>query len=127
MSIIGAAISGVSGLVGSAISANAQKKTNQMNLQISRENNEAMLRAMREQTALEQTYNSIGAQMQRAMAAGVNPMLLAGAQPTSASSAGASSSANSCNISLKILSSRVSGSCGGRERRSREKCFIGCM
>lgn len=59
-----------------------------MNLKIARENNAAMLAAMREQTKADQEYNSIGAQMQRAMAAGANPMLLAGADPTSVSAAG---------------------------------------
>lgn len=86
--MIGAVIGGISNIIGSALSADAQRQTNEMNYKISRENNEKMLQAMREQTEAEQSYNSMSAQMQRAMMAGVNPMLLAGAQPTSASSSG---------------------------------------
>lgn len=88
MSIIGGIISGASNIIGAGVSAAAQNRTNQMNLQIARENNKAMLDAMREQTKADQEFNSIGAQMQRAMAAGANPMLLAGADPTSVSAAG---------------------------------------
>lgn len=86
--VLGGVIGGIGSIVGSAISADAQRQANDMNLKIARENNAAMLSAMREQTKSEQEYNSISAQMQRAMAAGANPMLLAGADPTSASSAG---------------------------------------
>lgn len=81
-------IAGISNIFGASVAAGAQQQTNKMNLQIARENNKAMLDAMREQTKADQTYNSIGAQMQRAMAAGANPMLLAGADPTSVSAAG---------------------------------------
>lgn len=62
--------------------------TNKTNKQIAESNNRTMLKAMREQTKSEQDYNSISEQMKRAMMAGINPMLMAGAQPTSASSAG---------------------------------------
>lgn len=86
--ILGGLFSGISNIVGSAISADAQDRTNEKNLEIARENNAAMLAAMREQTRTEQEYNSISAQMQRAMIAGANPMLLAGANPATASAAG---------------------------------------
>lgn len=86
--IFGGLLSAISNIIGSTISSNAQDRTNQMNLEIARGNNQAMLQAMREQTKSEQEYNSLSAQMQRAMIAGANPMLLAGANPATASSAG---------------------------------------
>lgn len=88
MEVLGSIISGAANLIGSSIAASAQNKTNLMNLQISRENNKAMLDAMREQTKADHEYNSIGAQMLRAIVAGANPMLLAGADPAQVSSAG---------------------------------------
>lgn len=87
-----AVIGGASSLLGaginSAVSYAGAQQTNKTNKEIAEMNNQTMIQLMREQTDAEQRYNSIGAQMQRAMAAGVNPMLLAGAQPTSASAAG---------------------------------------
>lgn len=87
-----AVIGGASSLLGaginSAVSYAGAQQTNKTNKEIAEMNNATMIQLMREQTDAEQRYNSIGAQMQRAMAAGVNPMLLAGAQPTSASAAG---------------------------------------
>lgn len=81
-------IGGASNLIGSQLSFSGAQMTNLTNKEIAELNNKTMIQLMREQTKSEQDYNSISAQMARAMAAGVNPMLLAGAQPTSASSAG---------------------------------------
>lgn len=86
-SVIGGVASIVGAGINSGLSYQGAKLTNQTNKEIAQLNNETMIKLMREQTKAEQDYNSIGAQMQRAMAAGVNPMLLAGAQPTSASAA----------------------------------------
>lgn len=83
--IAGGLISGFGSLLGSGISAISASNTNKTNKEIAQMNNETMLQAMREQTRSEQDYNSISSQMKRAITAGVNPMLLAGAQPTSAS------------------------------------------
>lgn len=87
MAIIGSLISGLSSLGSSAISASAAADTNATNLKIAKMNNEKAIQLMREQTKLDQDYNSASAQMQRAMKAGINPMLLAGAQPTSVNAA----------------------------------------
>lgn len=65
-----------------------QMLANESNENIAMINNQKMLQAMREQTKSEQNYNSVGSQMKRAMAAGINPMTLAGNQPTSASASG---------------------------------------
>lgn len=87
-----AVIGGASSLLGAGINSGlayaGAQQTNKTNKEIAEMNNQTMIQLMREQTESEQRYNSIGEQMKRAMAAGVNPMLLAGAQPTSASSAG---------------------------------------
>ena len=64
------------------------KSTNSLNARTAREINQKQIDFAREMNASEQAYNSIGEQMKRGMAAGVNPMLFAGAQPTSASSPG---------------------------------------
>lgn len=76
--------------IGAGTSIIGAHMTNMTNKEIAEANNRTMLQAMREQTASEQRYNSIGEQMKRAMIAGINPMLMAGAgaNPTSASSAG---------------------------------------
>lgn len=82
--ILGAGIiGGASSLLGSAINVIGAKQTNKTNKEIAQMNNKVMVDLMREQTRADQTYNSIGEQMKRAIAAGVNPMLMAGAQPTS--------------------------------------------
>lgn len=86
--IIGGLISGGGSLLGSAIGSVSQYYTNKTNKEIAEANNMAMLQAMREQTKSEQDYNSASAQMKRAQIAGLNPMTLAGSQPTSASSSG---------------------------------------
>lgn len=86
--ILGGIVGGASNLLGSSLSFAGAQQTNKTNKEIAEMNNKTMIQLMREQTKSEQDYNSISAQMARAMAAGVNPMLLAGAQPTSASSAG---------------------------------------
>lgn len=84
--VLGAGIiGGVSSLVGSGLNVIGANSTNRTNKEIAEMNNKTMIRLMREQTKIEQDFNSIGSQMKRAMAAGINPMLLAGAQPTSAS------------------------------------------
>lgn len=75
------------GLGGSIIGGIGQSVTNRQNVEAQERINQAQLDFAREQTQAEFEYNSIGAQMKRAMEAGVNPMLLAGAQPTSASAA----------------------------------------
>lgn len=77
-----------SNVIGSFAGIGGQLLTNASNERIARMNNKQMLEAMREQTKEEQNYNSVGAQMKRAMAAGINPMTLAGNQPTSASASG---------------------------------------
>lgn len=74
------------GLSGSIIGGIGQSITNNQNVQAQERINQQQLDFAREQTKLEFDYNSISSQMKRAMEAGVNPMLLAGAQPTSASS-----------------------------------------
>lgn len=76
--------------IGAGTSIIGSYMTNKTNKEIAESNNRTMLQAMREQTASEQRYNSIGEQMKRAIAAGINPMLMAGAgaSPTSASSSG---------------------------------------
>lgn len=76
-----------SSVIGSGLNLVGTVMTNNTNREIANANNQTMIDMAREQTRSEQNYNSIGAQMQRAMAAGVHPQLLAGAQPTSASSA----------------------------------------
>lgn len=81
-------VGGASSLIGSGLQYAGAQQTNKTNKEIAEMNNRTMIQLMREQTKSEQDYNSISAQMARAMAAGINPMLLAGAQPTSASSAG---------------------------------------
>lgn len=86
--IIGGAASLLGAGINSGVAYAGAQQTNRTNKEIAEMNNETMIKLMREQTESEQRYNSIGEQMKRAMAAGVNPMLLAGAQPTSASSAG---------------------------------------
>lgn len=86
--LLGGMIGGVSSLLGSGMQVAGTYSTNKTNKEIAEMNNRTMIQLMREQTKSEQDYNSISAQMARAMAAGINPMLLAGAQPTSASSAG---------------------------------------
>lgn len=73
------------GLGGSIIGGIGQSITNQQNVTAQERINQKQLDFAREQTRAEFEYNSIGEQMKRAMQAGVNPMLLAGAQPTSAS------------------------------------------
>lgn len=75
-----------SGAVGSAINTLGNIYTNSQNIKYQKEANQQMMDFTREMTKAEQDYNSIGAQMFRAMQAGVNPQLLAGSQPTSASS-----------------------------------------
>lgn len=74
------------GLGGSLIGGIGQSITNNQNVKAQERINKSQLDFAREQTRLEFDYNSISSQMKRAMEAGVNPMLLAGAQPTSASS-----------------------------------------
>lgn len=84
--IIGAGIlGGASSLLGSALNVIGAQQTNKTNKEIAQMNNQAMIDLMREQTRADQTYNSVGEQMKRAISAGVNPMLMAGAQPTSVS------------------------------------------
>ena len=87
MGVIDGIINGVASLVGSGLNAYGTNQTNQTNKEIAQMNNETMINLMREQTRADQTYNSIGEQMKRAVAAGVNPMTMAGAQPTSVSAA----------------------------------------
>lgn len=81
-----AGVVGASNVIGSLAGIGGQLLANDSNQKIASMNNKAMLQAMREQTRSEQNYNSVAAQMKRAMAAGLNPMTLAGNQPTSASS-----------------------------------------
>lgn len=79
-------LSSLINLGGSIISGVGQAVTNEQNIAAQERINQSQLDFAREQTQAEFEYNSIGEQMKRAMEAGVNPMLLAGAQPTSASS-----------------------------------------
>lgn len=81
--ILGSAVVGSSG---SIIGGIGQIITNKQNIAAQERINQQQLDFAREMTQAEFEYNSIGAQMKRAMEAGVNPMLMAGAQPTSASS-----------------------------------------
>lgn len=77
-----------SNIIGAVAGIGGQLLANESNEKLAQINNQKMIQAMREQTKAEQNYNSVGAQMKRAMAAGINPMTLAGNQPTSASSSG---------------------------------------
>lgn len=72
-------------LTGSIIGGIGASTTNTENVEAQERINQKQLDFAREMTQAEFDYNSIGSQMKRAMEAGVNPMLLAGAQPTSAS------------------------------------------
>lgn len=74
------------GLGGSIIGGLGTMMTNHQNVQAQERINQAQLDFAREQTEREFSYNSIGAQMKRAMEAGLNPMVFAGANPTHASS-----------------------------------------
>lgn len=74
-------------LLGSALSYYGTKETNKTNKEIAAMNNKTMLEAMREQTDRDQAYNSVGEQMKRAMAAGINPLTMAGVQPTNVGAA----------------------------------------
>lgn len=89
--VAGSLISGGAGFLGGLtqglLNYYGAKETNKTSERIARMNNDTMLQAMREQTKADQDYNSVGAQMQRSMMAGINPMLMAGAQPTSVSAA----------------------------------------
>lgn len=84
--IVSAIVGMIAAIVGTSLSADSAKSTNETNLAIAEKTNEAQLEAMREQTASDQAYNSMSSQMLRSMSAGVNPILAAGAQPTSVSS-----------------------------------------
>lgn len=75
------------GLGGSIIGGLGNIITNNQNVQAQKEINSQQLAFAREQTEREFDYNSISSQMKRAMEAGVNPMLLAGSNPASASAA----------------------------------------
>ena len=86
--IAGGTIAGVGSLLSSGLGLIGTSMSNRTNREIARMNNKAMLQAMREQTASEQSYNSIGAQMARAQMAGLNPQTLANQGPTSASASG---------------------------------------
>lgn len=80
--VIGASLVG---LGGSLIGGIGSMITNHQNVKAQEQINKQQLDFAREQTEREFSYNSIGAQMKRAMEAGINPMLLAGANPTHAS------------------------------------------
>lgn len=77
-----------SNIIGAVAGIGGQLLANESNEKLAEINNQKMIQAMREQTKAEQNYNSVGAQMKRIMAAGINPMTLAGNQPTSASASG---------------------------------------
>lgn len=85
--IAAAVISGLSSALNSGLNFSGGIISNATNREIAKMNNETMIQLMREQTKIEQNYNSRSAQMQRDMMAGVNPMLSAGAQPAQVSSA----------------------------------------
>lgn len=74
----------VSNLGGAIIGGIGQMITNHQNIAAQQAINKQQLDFAREQTDREFDYNSISSQMKRAMEAGVNPYLLAGANPTSA-------------------------------------------
>lgn len=74
----------VSNLGGAIVGGIGQMITNHQNIQAQERINKQQLDFAREQTNREFDYNSLSSQMKRAMEAGVNPYLLAGAQPTSA-------------------------------------------
>lgn len=75
----------ISGLVGGGLGYDAQKKSNDANLQIARETNEANFKLAQyqwdknlEMWNMQNEYNSPSAQMQRFQAAGLNPNLIYG-------------------------------------------------
>ena len=86
--IITAGLIGAGGsFIGSGLSTIGSYYANKTNKEIAAMNNKAMLDAMREQTRADQVYNSVGEQMKRAMAAGINPLTMAGVQPTNVGAA----------------------------------------
>ena len=91
MSALGAAaISGGSGLIGSAINAGTQKKINASNQQYAKEMREYQNQWNLDQWNRQNDYNSPAAQMSRYEDAGLNPNLIYGQQNVSSSSPSAS-------------------------------------
>lgn len=95
--LAGQGIGAIGSVVGGIIQSNAQKKINEQNIAMQRETN-AMQRAMfddnlswqRESQQIQNDYNSIGAQYQRAVEAGINPFGANSTQTPAGSPAGGS-------------------------------------
>lgn len=95
--LAGQGIGAIGSVVGGIIQSNAQKKINEQNIAMQREIN-AMQRAMfddnlswqRESQQIQNDYNSIGAQYQRAVEAGINPFGANSTQTPAGSPAGGS-------------------------------------
>lgn len=85
MGILSTIVGTVGGLIGSKMNSDSQDRTNQMNLQIARETNEANARTARlnrdwqeDMWNKQNAYNTPAAQMSRYTDAGINPNLIYG-------------------------------------------------